>query len=487
MWETAFPHFLRYRAKGGIMNHVQIVMDLGTKLSPSTILNNTLSRLGTDVDDTKCMELETFLNNMIYGQNGHTNEAERLSNIVVKYLEDKFQSSFDSYDFESNLISTTNKEVGKIEVDQYESFQHTKYIQYNTVQNRLNSALLQIEELTKSGASGPEFNAAITNLQAIVDTAEALLATDEAVNLSGNQHIDVTANTKDLIIELDALMQKMSFIGSMALSNYDTGYVFEKILQALGSIQTIDEMTDDLLYKEFKQKTDGEKLVNRGSLIQIAGVKVDGVTTTGKKGQKSTTYQITGHNGSTLTIKGVFDEKQGKMDVLFNMPGTDDKYRVSAKNWISMEKGKFGSTPLSSALLRSAGLNEMFAYGIGLGWPKSYADNQTLHEYGKMSSIADIVMGYSQESGYADTIIINDRTAAHVYVYSVSSLMKKCFQNINNLKLSGYNDGSIESALQDSLDWHTELSGDSQNYMQAIYNALSKFQIGVSSGILNLT
>ena len=469
------------------MNHVQIVMDLGTKLSPSTILNNTLSRLGTDVDDTKCVELETFLNNMIYGQNGHTNEAERLSNTVTRYLEDKFQSSFDSYDFESNLMGTTNRDIGKIEVGRYESFQHTKYIQYNTVQERLYSALFQIEELTKSGASGPEFNTAIANLQAIVDTAEALLATEEAINLSGTQHIDVTANTKDLITELDSLMQKMSFIGSMALSTYDTGYVFEKVLQALSSTQTIDEMTDDLLYENFKQKTEGEKPVNRGSLIQVAGVKIDGVTTTGKKGQKSTTYQITGHNGSTLTIKGVFDEKQGKMDVLFNMPGTNDKYRISAKNWQSMENRDFGSTALSAALLRSAGLNEMFAYGIGLGWPKSYADNQTLHEYGKMSAIADIVMGYSQEEGYADTIIINDRSSAHVYVYSVASLMKKCFQNINNLKLSGYNDGNIESALQDSLDWNTELLGDSQSYMQAIYNTLSKFQISVSSGILNLT
>ena len=65
--------------------------------------------------------------------------------------------------------------------------------------------------------------------------------------------------------------------------------------------------------------------------------------------------------------------------------------------------------------------------------------------------------------------------------------MKKCFQNINNLKLPGYDDGSIESALQGSLDWHTELSGDIQNYMQAIYNTLSKFQISVSSGILDLT
>ena len=469
------------------MNHVQIVMDLGTKLSPSTILNNTLSRLDTDVDDTKCVELETFLNNMIYGQNGHTNEAERLSNTVTKYLEDKFQSSFDSYDFESNLMGTTNRDIGKIEVGRYESFQHTKYIQYNTVQERLYSALFQIEELTKSGASGPEFNTAIANLQAIVDTAEALLATEEAINLSGTQHIDVTANTKDLITELDSLMQKMSFIGSMALSTYDTGYVFEKVLQALSSTQTIDEMTDDLLYENFKQKTEGEKPVNRGSLIQVAGVKIDGVTTTGKKGQKSTTYQITGHNGSTLTIKGVFDEKQGKMDVLFNMPGTNDKYRISAKNWQSMENRDFGSTALSAALLRSAGLNEMFAYGIGLGWPKSYADNQTLHEYGKMSAIADIVMGYSQEEGYADTIIINDRSSAHVYVYSVASLMKKCFQNINNLKLSGYNDGNIESALQDSLDWNTELLGDTQSYMQAIYNTLSKFQISVSSGILDLT
>ena len=347
--------------------------------------------------------------------------------------------------------------------------------------------MFQIDELTKSGASGPEFDTAIENLQAIVDTAEALLATEEAVNLSGTQHIDVTANTKDLITELDSLMQKMSFIGSMALSTYDTGYVFEKVLQALSSTQTIDEMTDDLLYENFKQKTEGEKPVNHGSLIQVAGVKIDGVTTTGKKGQKSTTYQITGHNGSTLTIKGVFDEKQGKIDVLFNMPGTDDKYRISAKNWQSMKNRDFGSTPLSSALLRSAGLNEMFAYGVGLGWPKSYANDQTLHDYGKMSAIADIVMGYSQEGGYADTIIINDRSAAHIYVYSVASLMKKCFQNINNLKLSGYDNGSIESALQDSLDWNTELLGDTQSYMQAIYNTLSKFQISVSSGILDLT
>lgn len=276
----------------------------------------------------------------------------------------------------------------------------------------------------------------------------------------------------------------MTFFKSLPLSSYDIGYVFEKALQALGTTKTIDEMTDDMLYEAFIKETAGTGVTSRGGLVSVSGVKVTGVTKSGTKGQKTTTYNITGDNGSTLSIKGVFDEKQGKMDVQLTMPNSGQIFRVSAKNWESMQKRDFGNTSLSAALLRSAGLNEMFGYGIGLGWPDSYADEQTLHNYAKIAAIADIVMGYSQESGYADTIVINDRARRHIYVYSMAEVLNEAYKKINELSLPGYNPDSIESALQNSLNWNQALSGDNQNYMQAIYSTLSSIQISVSSDIL---
>jgi hypothetical protein len=467
------------------MSHVKIVMDLATNLSPTQILNNTLNRLGgSSPSQTKCDELEIFLNNMIYGENGHSEEAERLANIATRYFEEKFQGKFDTFDFASKMLGRNNAEdVGKIALEDRESFQHSKYIQYNTVMERLYTALFQIDAIQNSPEPIAEYEKIMANLKAIVNTAEQLLKTEEAALLSGSQHINVTPNTKSLIRELDALYQQMTFFKSLPLSSYDIGYVFEKALQALGSTQTIEEMTDEMLYDAFIQQTAGTGATSRGGLVDVAGVKVEGITKVGKKGQKTTTYNITGDNGSTLSIKGVFDEKQGKMDVHMTLPGGQE-FRASAKNWESMQKRDFGSTSLAAALLRSAGLNEMLAYGVGLGWPNSYSSSETLHNYAKIAAIADIVMGYSQESGYADTIIINDRSRRHVFVYSMSEILKELYQKLSELSLPGYNPDSVQNALRNSLNWNQPLAGSDQNYMQSIYSTLSGIQISVSSDIL---
>ena len=467
-------------------SHVKIIMDLANNLSPTQILNNTLNRLGSaSPNQTKCDELEIFLNNMIYGENGHSKEAERLANVATTYFEQKFQGKFDQFDFASKVLGRNSAEdVGKIALEDRESFHHTKYIQYDTVMERLYTALFQMDALQNSPEPIAEYEKIKQNLQAIINTAEQLLKTEEAALLSGSQHIQVNANTASLIRELDSLYQQMTFFKSLPLSSYDIGYVFEKALQALGTTQTVEEMSDEMLYEAFIQQTAGTGSVSRGGLVSVAGVSVEGVTNVGKKGQKTTVYNITGDNGSTLSIKGVFDEKQGKMDVQLTMPGSGQIFRASAKNWESMQKRDFGSTSLAAALLRSAGLNEMFGYGIGLGWPNSRANEQILHDYAKIAAIADIVMGYSQETGYADTIIINDRSKRHVYVYSMSEILKELYTKISELALPGYNPDSVQHALRDSLNWNQALSGKDQNYMQSIYSTLSGIQISVSSDIL---
>ena len=101
------------------MSHVKIIMDLATDLSPEQILNNTLNRLGNlSPDQIKCQELEIFLNNMIYGENGHSKEAERLANVATKYFEEKFQGQFDQFDFASKVLGRDSAEdVGKIALE----------------------------------------------------------------------------------------------------------------------------------------------------------------------------------------------------------------------------------------------------------------------------------------------------------------------------------------------------------------------------------
>lgn len=463
-------------------NHIQIIFDLIPTLDPATILNQALSRIGgSSSDDSKYQALENYLNSMIYGVDGGSQAAGRLANVTTQYLENKFQAAYDTYDFSQNMLTSEAARQDKIiGVEGYQSFQHSKYIECKTVQERILAAQEAIKIMVEEGKDAtPQLHA----LQALINIGKSILnASDEMIAgavMPGK--VDVTADNRQLITQLDELWQALTFVRSLPVDNQTAGDLFEKALHVVSTGKSFDEMTDDMLYETFMQETAGAKVVSRGGLIHIDGVKIEGPSTqVSKDGSKKISYQITGDNGSTLTIQGAFDEKQGKMDVLMTMPNSDDTFRASAKNWTSFKHRDFGTTRLSYAILRSAGLNDLFAYGFGLGWSEYSGDISKLHNFAKMAVLVDILMGYSQESGYADTIVINNRSHAHVYVYSMRSLLDKAASDLTNLKLIGYNDTEIANSI--NLDFSHHL--DNQNYMQSIYSSLSAFQISVGSGIL---
>lgn len=469
------------------MAHIPILMDLASDLSPAQILNKTMERLGdAQHNETACKQLEVYLNNMFYGENGHVNEADRLSNTVTEYLEHRFGAAFERYDFSKNMLTPEVAAKNKIELEGREAFSHKQHIQYDTVITRLKNAMQLRERLLLMDEVDEEYQELMNDLKSIVNTANALIAMEETEGFSAGGKITVNENTKGLIDELDRLYQKVTVFKSMPLSVQDTGYVFEKALTVVGSPLSFDEMVDEELAELFRAKTAGTETVSRGGLVNMKGLieLPPEISKSKNKEKKNISYTLRGDGGSTLTITGTFDKKQGKMDVKMTPPGFDDSFRVSAKNWASFDSRDFGDTSLWDALLRTAGVNEGLAYGIGLGWPDFSGSTSTLHEFAKICAVADILMGYSQETGYADTIVINNRAESHIYVYSMGSLLQKINRHLDALVLGGYNPGNIQGEMSSLFDW-TEPLGN-QDYMNRIQSKLAAIQISVGSGILKL-
>ena len=473
------------------MNYIQILFDLSSNLSPADILNSTLSRLGgASPEQQKCVELENYLNGMIYGKNGHSDEANRLADVATRYLENKFQDIFNQYDFSQNMMTSQAASEDKIPVEGHQAYHHSKSIQVTTIQERMLAAQNQIKILTESGASANETSKVLEELQALVDTAQSLLNSSENMGIYGSKNpvqvVNFNENTKDLINRLDELWQQLTFYKSMPLNFQDTGYIFERALKTVGTGKSFEEMAEDKLYEIFSSTTKGMELASRKSdgISAIFEIKPVEKKYKSKTGKKRVSQVITGENGSILELQGEFDEKQGKMDVEMTLPGDDNTFRVSAKNWKSFKTNGFGETSLAAALLRSAGVDEMLAYGLGLGYIQSSNSlSDQLHNYAKMAAIADIVVGLSQQEAYVDTLVINNRSEGHVHVYSVKELLKKVYDQLDNFKLGGYNSETIQNDLAKMFDWSGHLT--SQDYMNRIYSKLAEIQIGVGAGILD--
>lgn len=169
-----------------------------------------------------------------------------------------------------------------------------------------------------------------------------------------------------------------------------------------------------------------------------------------------------------LDMSGIIsagEPKQGKVDVkitLDDMPSGngDQTFKISAKNWATGylgEKYGFGSTAALQGMLRSIGndLTEKFVFELqdrieGTEIPGAVSVG---HKMARLALILDIVTGFSQGEGHsADTIVINNRQAGCIKVFSAADLITKSLDNIeknvengNGLYLSGYDEGGLNS------------------------------------------
>ena len=100
------------------------------------------------------------------------------------------------------------------------------------------------------------------------------------------------------------------------------------------------------------------------------------------------------------------------MDIDFSLPEPKEgnrNFRISAKNWANLKNRDFGSSNLAYTLLRTIGEEGTDLYGYIMSDDKRSDRSITqAHKVAKLSTILDILMGYSQSENFADTIVIND-------------------------------------------------------------------------------
>lgn len=457
---------------------------IGYGLDPHEILADARKRIlqGASSDTRDFTALQSYLNSLYYGEQA-SSILPRLQNLIVKYYEEKFQTQFDNFDFERFILGNVGAEAGKIVLNERTQFSHTRDIAWNTVWKRLLEAQYQLEQLSTIRNPGPNIQQTMADLEQLAATTDHLLA-DYPYTFSdkGTKIFKVTARTRDIIAKIDELYQKVTFFASFPLSNQDMGDLFEKILTILGNGIDVERLTDQELLSIFSKATAGQTKVSRGGELQLKDVTYTPVEErnynprTGDMGRSSIKYEITGENGCTFKVGGEFSEKLGKMDVEFILPNTQEHFKVSAKNWKMLENRDFGNTSLEAALMRTAGFNNTIGYGIVVGF--SNEPLQNAHNYAKTCAFLDIVMGYSQETHYADTLIINDRQASQILVYSIHDLLNKFDYN----GIIGYSDSAIRNGIRSRFDTTEHLSD--QAYEQRILAALKSFKLSVSSSVL---
>lgn len=466
---------------------VRDYLEIGKGLSPEEILTQARTKLrSTNLNTDNFSDLQEYLNNIFYPKTSLNNNTNKIAEIITKHYSETLNKTLETFDFKNNFFSMPT-EADKIDIGSGEkiSFSHSKYIELNTIQQRLSKAKYVLESvLPYSLSPAKDFQKIKDQLENLVKQIELLLNNySYSLTPNGTKIFKINDKNRNLIDQIDNLYKQVSFISKIPLTNDEAGKIFERALTAVGDGKTIDELTDEELLKYFDEKTKGSMPVSRGGLIQLKGISYKQIEkkSRGKTKETYIRYEIQGENGSSFEIGGEFDDRQGKMDVLFTMPSDNPQpqFKISAKNWSAINKRDFGSIDLESGLMRSGGFSNTIGFGVYVGFSRSH-QLEAVHNYAKICVILDILMGYSQETHYADTVVINDRENGQIRVFSIEQILNniidKKYNSLNNYPPNLRNDIRVK--------FNTKKRLGAQAYESIILSTLKSYKLTLSASAL---
>lgn len=414
---------------------------LHKELSPIQLLqigkNDILKTGEAEVEAAKVQELQKFLQELFYpvtdqGKANLENIESALAQVFLKGVDE----AASKISISENIGYTNNSANGLLGVNNHERDSHTQGIYVKTIQGRIQQLEQHINILTQQPRT-EQINTIKLEIESLINQMINFLNSALSnMNITNSGYINITKNA-DLAAQLniiDELWQKLTYVEKIPFSQNTTGEIFERVIQ-LGSkgASQIANMTSEELISELSKKTAGSGLASRGGLINTDVIISSQINE--KKGPPKLEAKFSvGGTDSHIDITGIFEEKQGKMDVNFTLPSSSGEklnFRISAKNWKEFNNSRnFGKTSMLSAILRTSGdMNNALAYGYQLGLYRSEA----IRQYGKICAVLDILMGFSQENNYADTIVINNRMASKIEVFSVGNILNDIQNNLNNL------------------------------------------------------
>lgn len=481
----------------------------GDTINLTDVISNAKKRLKNSAPDSSYKALQKYLQGIFY-PNKVKNATQQQKDINAKirkamseYLSDTLRKTVNDYNFDQNKVNTERSAREIIPMDKYESFSHSQYIEVQTLENRIQKVKIALENLRESDfESNGKYQEIKKELETLQQQCEQLIKNGPrgSRKVKGVEIQTIVIKENDSLIEqlrkIDTSYQSLVYMYDMPIPNWLLGEVFEKSLNLAFQSIDYDNFAEKLVLDALKsQKTLGSIADERGSLkLGMTGYKIVSSPQSGQG--KNFTYEVKSPTSNkTFKIAGVFSPKQQKMDVELNF-GNDSNineklrnrdFRVSAKNWQTLSGSNFGETDLGGAILRNATLYDALTYGLQLGWFEYTENDKTyeeqLHHFARLNLLLDIVMGYSQERGYTNTIIINDRENSEIKVYSIKKILDNIKDQIIDLsKCSNYNEEKVKSILKEALRWTEHLN--TQEYEALLLNALRSMKFNINTNIL---
>lgn len=494
------------------------------------MVSDAMSKFHTHHTKGQCNRLEKYLNQLFYPEKYASKisaqtkaESAALRQTIQSAYEQKYNAAISNFEsMGSSGVTKTPKDVISLARRAHEDFDNKKRIHEGTLRNRFNN----VQNLLNQLSSLEEVEQVDATLKAHVMELYDLL--NELIKLQGDakgwiQFDSADDNIVAQIIRANELYRDLS-ASTGAFSPQDYGQILEWALEAAsadaekdGEALLAKVVKDAFILNDPKAL---EKVLNPSGAEKVSGtdLKISLDMSVERKGnaanndfislvtkpevdskgnQTNTTYyEIDDGQGGKFQFKFISgfnmsqEGKYQKMDVdfMFNDPGASKNkqvpFRISAKNW--SKDNDFGETSLIAAMIRNFGSDDYALQYAFIMQDKGAEKNaiEEAHQVAKLSAFLDILMGYSQEEGYADTIVINRRSAKEVKVYSIRNMLLNIQKQLKSggngdVPVSGY-DGDLIKYQMEILSNAVANSGQrSERFKSLAFKYLQSIQLTV--------
>lgn len=461
------------------------LFQLSTTLNSYDILQKARQRIlrNKKNDDRDFQAFEDLLNQLYLGEKTDYLDSD-IQNNILESIQEWISEQLINIDIEQNLKFTGSHS------------KHAKSIRASTVDIRLQQINQQINVIKKELESIDPHNFAKSRetLKKLQRDGERLITTLNAIKQGESIEGAALSKSGKSIQYTDGSGFAIKFLTIyrklLNLNNLTAiyGEALERGLQTFSNMINAkkDEQTEELIKQSLNTVTRGSQQVNRGTF----STEIYADTNILQHFDKTFIGPFQHHN-SYVNILSAYEKKQGKVDVIFSVPslngGKSSSFYISAKSWghgIDNRHG-FNSTTLQNALLRTVGFDASLAYGLVLGY---YRTNTYMrfHDFARACALVDIVMGFSQETDYADTIVIENRSnPIHpISVYSVEKIFSDIINNLDRQRLENVVDGYNNLSIARSIALSHENINNGGWYIGQIFTALSSYKLSINTNLL---
>lgn len=443
--------------------------------------NNILEEVKSKRTNNNIQNLEGQLNNLFYPKGEGKNFSDFLNSIELTSKEETLETIFNKFDFEDKSTWENN----------YQSKHYIKNITLTKAIEDLKNVISKIES-TSNYINIETLSNALKQCNAYIEEGNEILK-QEVTKFFGDK--SYLSNSKEAveIINLANTLNKM-INNPNRITNDEAGKIFER---ALARVNFIEQYGEDIIFNDNKSLDltnyhFGSKPVERGSgnLINFTiktNLVNDNEILDKAKNKYNTNFKINEKNMEISYSYNPYAAKQGKMDVSIKLSDEQvEPYRISAKNWMHNGTGDLGNTNIFGGIARSVNGNMTVinAYKLAVLKPKedqmdSNGDKvpnnisaQDAHDFAKMALKADVAMGLSQKTGYANVLVVNNGKEIKVY---------DLFDIVKNNNLAGYNEGTIEGEANNAYEKIESLIRDRTNtYLNLMTLALQKMKVTIN-------